>query len=55
MESLSPEQQDVLRLAFMEEMPHVEVAEKLGIPLGTVKSRIRLAMKHIRSEIGDIR
>jgi len=55
METLSPEQQDVLRLAFMEEMPHVEVAEKLGIPLGTVKSRIRLAMKHIRSEIGDIR
>jgi RNA polymerase sigma-70 factor (ECF subfamily) len=55
MESLSPEQQEVLKLSFMEELPHVEVAERLGIPLGTVKSRIRLAMKHIRSEIGDIR
>lgn len=54
-DALSPEQQEVLKLSFMEELPHVEVAEKLGIPLGTVKSRIRLAMKHIRSEIGDIR
>ena len=53
--ALSPEQQEVLKLSFMEELPHVEVAEKLGIPLGTVKSRIRLAMKHIRAEIGDIR
>ncbi|MEK9691528.1 MAG: sigma-70 family RNA polymerase sigma factor [Rhodospirillaceae bacterium] len=53
--ALSPEQQEVLKLSFMEELPHVEVADKLGIPLGTVKSRIRLAMKHIRSEIGDIR
>ena len=55
MGALSPEQQEVLKLSFMEELPHVEVAEKLGIPLGTVKSRIRLAMKHIRAEIGDIR
>ena len=53
--ALSPEQQEVLKLSFMEELPHGEVAEKLGIPLGTVKSRIRLAMKHIKSEIGDIR
>jgi len=52
---LSPEQQAVLKLAFLEELPHVEVAEKLDIPLGTVKSRIRLAMKHIRSNLGDIR
>ena len=53
--SLSPEQQAVLKLAFLEELPHVEVAERLKIPLGTVKSRIRLAMKHIRADIGDIR
>jgi len=43
--ALPAEQQDVLRLAFFEEKPHPDVAAELGIPLGTVKSRIRLAMK----------
>ena len=50
---LPAEQQEVLRLAFFEEKPHPEVAAELGIPLGTVKSRIRLAMKRIRNEFGD--
>jgi RNA polymerase sigma-70 factor (ECF subfamily) len=51
---LPAEQQEVLNLAFFEEKPHSEVAEQLGIPLGTVKSRIRLAFKRIRSEFGEI-
>ncbi len=52
---LPPEQQAVLRLAFYEEKAHAQVAEELGIPLGTVKSRIRLALGRIRSELGDLR
>jgi RNA polymerase sigma factor (sigma-70 family) len=52
---LPPEQQEVLRLAFFEEKAHGKVAEELGIPLGTVKSRIRLALGRIRSELGDLR
>jgi len=51
---LPAEQQQVLRLAFFEEKAHSEIAEELGIPLGTVKSRIRLAFKRIRSELGEI-
>ena len=51
---LPVEQQEVLRLAFFEELPHVEVARRLDIPLGTVKSRIRLALRRIRSGVGDI-
>ena len=51
---LPAEQQQVLKLAFFEEKAHSEVAEELGIPLGTVKSRIRLAFKRIRSELGEI-
>lgn len=50
---LPPEQQEVLRLAFFEDKPHTQVAEELGIPLGTVKSRIRLAFRRMRAELGD--
>ncbi len=45
---LSQEQQDVLKLAFFEGKPHSEIAAELDIPLGTVKSRIRLAFRHLR-------
>jgi len=52
---LPDEQQEVLRLAYFEEKAHAKVAEELGIPLGTVKSRIRLALGRMRSELGESR
>lgn len=51
--SLRPEQQVVLQMAFFESKPHARIASDLGIPLGTVKSRIRLAMRRVRYEIGE--
>jgi RNA polymerase sigma-70 factor (ECF subfamily) len=48
MKRLSREQATVLRLSFFSEKPHAEIARELGIPLGTVKSRMRLAMAKIR-------
>jgi RNA polymerase sigma-70 factor (ECF subfamily) len=45
---LSPEQLRVITLSFFEDKPHAEIAALLGLPLGTVKSRIRLAMKRLR-------
>jgi RNA polymerase sigma factor (sigma-70 family) len=45
---LPPEQAQVLRLSFFEEHPHAQIARDLGIPLGTVKSRIRLAVTQLR-------
>jgi len=48
MARLSPDQAQVLRLSFYEEVPHARIAEDLGIPLGTVKSRVRLAVNHLR-------
>jgi RNA polymerase sigma-70 factor (ECF subfamily) len=45
---LPPEQAQVLRLSFFDEHPHGRIADELGIPLGTVKSRIRLAVTHLR-------
>jgi RNA polymerase sigma-70 factor (ECF subfamily) len=52
---LPAEQQEVLRLAFFEDKAHAEVATELGLPLGTVKSRIRLAFGRIRTELGESR
>jgi RNA polymerase sigma-70 factor (ECF subfamily) len=48
MESLSPDQQVVLRKAFFEDKTHTAIADELGLPLGTVKSRIRLALGKLR-------
>jgi RNA polymerase sigma-70 factor (ECF subfamily) len=45
---LPAEQAHVLRLSFFEEQPHSRIAETLGLPLGTVKSRVRLAVRHLR-------
>lgn len=45
---LPPEQALVLRLSFFDEHPHGRIAQDLGIPLGTVKSRIRLAVAQLR-------
>jgi RNA polymerase sigma factor (sigma-70 family) len=53
MVGLSAEQTEVVTLSFYEDTPHAEIAARLKIPLGTVKSRLRLAMKRIRFELGD--
>jgi len=46
--ALPPEQAEVLRLSFYEEHAHAAIATNLGIPLGTVKSRIRRAVAQLR-------
>ena len=51
--SLPPEQAEVVRLSFFDERPHAEIERALGIPLGTVKSRLRLAMIKLRSVLED--
>jgi len=45
---LPESQRQVLRLAFFDELSHEEVAQTLGIPLGTAKGRIRLALRKLR-------
>lgn len=49
MATLSEEQQQVVRLSFFEDRPHSEIAERLSLPLGTVKSRLRLALIKLRA------
>ena len=42
------EQRQILLLSFVEDMAQSEIATRLNIPLGTVKSRMRLAYGHLR-------
>ncbi|RYG01862.1 MAG: sigma-70 family RNA polymerase sigma factor, partial [Caulobacteraceae bacterium] len=48
---LTPEQAQVVRLAFFLDQPHSAIAERLSLPLGTVKSRIRKAMLKLRATL----
>lgn len=51
MSELSDEQREILRLSFFEDHSHDAIAGKLGVPIGTVKSRIRLAYGHLRTRL----
>jgi RNA polymerase sigma-70 factor (ECF subfamily) len=53
--TLPPDQVAVIRLAFFQEKAHSEIAQALGIPLGTVKSRVRLAMSRLRERLEDLK
>lgn len=50
---LNEEQAQVVRLSFFEDKSHSVIAEELGIPLGTVKSRLRLAFGRVRKAIEE--
>ncbi|MBN8913781.1 MAG: sigma-70 family RNA polymerase sigma factor [Rhizobiales bacterium] len=52
---LPPDQSEVVNLAFIEGLSHSEIATRLGLPLGTVKSRMRLAYQKIRDALEDLR
>lgn len=44
---LPAEQRETIGLAYFQHLTHVEVAERLGLPLGTVKGRLRLALQKL--------
>lgn len=50
---LSPAQRRVLVAAFYQGLSHGEIAARDGLPLGTVKSRIRLAFRHLHAVLGE--
>ncbi len=52
---LPKQQAHLLHLAYFEDKSHSVIAEELGLPLGTVKSRIRLAMKKLKSQLAELR
>jgi len=50
---LSPDQAEVIHKAFFEDKTHQVISEELDVPLGTVKSRIRLALAKLRSSMAE--
>jgi RNA polymerase sigma-70 factor (ECF subfamily) len=51
---LPPDQVEVVTLAYIEGLSHSEIALKLGLPMGTVKSRMRLAYQKLRTAFEDL-
>jgi RNA polymerase sigma-70 factor (ECF subfamily) len=51
LDTLPSEQREVIMLAFIDGLSHSQIAQKLALPLGTVKSRVRLAYQKLRDEV----
>jgi len=54
LETLAPEQREAIELAYWYGYSHSELAVRLGQPLGTVKTRIRMGMMKLRSQLGSL-
>jgi RNA polymerase sigma-70 factor (ECF subfamily) len=52
---LPVEQRDVIRMMYLDGLSQSAIAERTGLPLGTVKSRTLLAMRRLRAALGDLR
>ena len=55
LDQLPAEQQMVVQLAYFEGFTHSEIAAQLGIPLGTVKTRLRLAFTRLRTTLAGLK
>ena len=54
-DALPPDEREIVRLQHLEELTHTEVADRLGVPVGTVKSRSFRAHRHLAAMLGHLR
>ena len=52
---LTPEQGRAIEQAYIEDLPHSQISLLTGLPLGTIKSRIRLGLERLRHELKDLK
>jgi RNA polymerase sigma-70 factor, ECF subfamily len=52
--ALPPEQRSAIELAFFGGLTHDQIAERTGVPLGTVKGRVRLGLRRLRRDLQDL-
>ncbi|MGR3839776.1 MAG: sigma-70 family RNA polymerase sigma factor [Cognatishimia sp.] len=52
---LKPGQREMLEKAYLGDLTHAEIKAQTGLPLGTIKSRIRLGLEKLRHELKDLR
>ncbi|MDG1010645.1 MAG: sigma-70 family RNA polymerase sigma factor [Amylibacter sp.] len=52
-EELPQKQRDIVKRAYFGDLSHAELAEQTGLPLGTIKSRIRLALTRLRQTLSE--
>ncbi len=55
LDALPPDQREAVRLAYFQGLTHSEIAGRLAIPIGTVKTRLRLALDKLRTSLGPIK
>jgi len=52
--TLPPPQREVVALSFLAGLTHGEIAARTGVPLGTVKGRVRLGLRRLRTDLADL-
>ena len=52
---LKPDQREMIEKAYLGELSHTEIQDVTGLPLGTIKSRIRLGLDRLRHELKGLR
>ncbi len=55
LERLKPDQREIIEKAYLGELTHQEISAQSGLPLGTIKSRIRLGLDRLRHELKELR
>lgn len=53
--ALPPSQREMIEKAYLGELTHQEISKQTSLPLGTVKSRVRLAIDRLRHELRELR
>ncbi|MDH5453933.1 MAG: sigma-70 family RNA polymerase sigma factor, partial [Paracoccaceae bacterium] len=52
---LKPNQREIIEQAYLGELTHQEISTQTGLPLGTIKSRIRLGLERLRHDLKGMR